>query len=90
MHITSGYVSQNCLNIIYDVQQEYALGRTFFLIHVKRQTSYWKLCLLMIQLYFISHKNIDIYFANMSLKFGNVSKWFMPNRLSLNADTTKW
>ena len=39
---------------------------------------------------FLSHKNIDTFFASMNKELENVSRWFMSNKLSLNVDKIKW
>ena len=38
---------------------------------------------------FFSHKNIDTFFAIMTVELENVSTWFKSNKLSLNFDKTK-
>ena len=39
---------------------------------------------------FLSHKNIDTFFAIMNVELENVSTRFKSNKLSLNVDKTKW
>ena len=38
---------------------------------------------------FISHKNIDTFFAIVNVELEHVSMWFKSNKLSLNVDKTK-
>ena len=38
---------------------------------------------------FLSHKNINKFFASMNKELENVSTWFKSNKLSLNVEKTK-
>ena len=38
----------------------------------------------------LSHKSLDILFANMNEELNKIAIWFKANKLSLNVNKTKW
>ena len=79
-YISSQDVSENCLDIICGVPQGYILGQLFFLIYVndlfKVSNSLMEVMVADDTNLFLSHKNIDTFFASMNVELQNVSTWF--------------